>query len=806
MKQLFKLPALLAWGLLLFFSSDAKAQVCDNQLLAFDGNGDYISLNTSATPVTGDATFTAEAWFNANATGNLTRLICLTGNATPSTLEIGLLGSGALFFYWQNTPGNGGTPFPIFIPTTPADLTGACHHLALTRNGATMQVYLDGTLVFSNTGGLGPLFIDEFLIGHSNYFPGQEFNGQVDEIRLWNTVRSAQQIKDFKDCSLSGTSSGLVVNWTLDQNLMPGGPNPANTQALDISGNFNHGNLIGFNLDNTNPPTPNNGNLVNNFVCNPCQPRYVLDISDQISLFPDLLTSICEGDYVHFCVSDNFIGGVSAPAGTMVMWESSDGGGPWILDPDMAAYPFSTNATCFPVKKGVITNPDCGNIGPGFIDRKYRAKILKKMGAETCTYTTSEHKLQICCKPTGGVITIVPNIPAPWCEGDNISMTVFLNPSDPWLPFGPNVTVDWCLIEGSNVTVLPYQNMLSFGGLQIIVGTQGICLQAKIYNCGCPPITVELCIPVDPQPVCGLIDVVANPPAPISPTPPSGPPYIYEICPGDYTTLEMQNPATNFKNCNPVWQYHFDFPLGDPWKDLGYTNSIQNTNTLPLYSPPGPAVWPSGAKCIYYRIECRPYSYPNSGCDPCHSNEVTICLKPAPPSGTISGPTQFCQNGPYPTLTVTPFITGNWNYCWYWNGVLESSGPSNALVVTKPGNYWVEIKDGCQATKIGPYSVEECVLLPIIKCPKDNPCACDGLPITLNGCDSKYTCANTGPLPLIYTWTASNNGPVICSGPDCCEGIHTPDPVVGTTYTLTIFDPNLGCMATSKTLYIKPCQ
>ena len=805
MKQLFKLPALLAWGLLLFFSSNAKAQVCDNLAMDFDGVEDYISLSTIGTPVTGDANFTAEAWFtiasppNPSCGNTFRRLITLAGT---SSFEVGEC-DGKLKLYWF-TVGIGAGQIPTGVTTISGVLTPVCHHLAVVRNGGLIQIYLDGATTPLYTGALtGMLNTNLFRIGHwgGGTTAGQDWLGLVDEVRLWSVPRTIQQIQDFKDCILSGNSSGLVANWTFDQrpSVTPNGNN-AGSVAIDMSGNGNNGIYStvanGFALSGT----------TSNFVCNPCQPRYVLDISDQISLFPDLLTSICEGDYVHFCVSDNFIGGVSAPAGTMVMWESSDGGGPWILDPDMAAYPFSTNATCFPVKKGVITNPDCGNIGPGFIDRKYRAKILKKMGAETCTYTTSEHKLQICCKPTGGVITIVPNIPAPWCEGDNISMTVFLNPSDPWLPFGPNVTVDWCLIEGGNVTVLPYQNMLSFGGLQIIVGTQDICLQAKIYNCSCPPITVELCIPVDPQPVCGLIDVVANPPAPISPTPPSGPPYIYEICPGDYTTLEMQNPATNFKNCNPVWQYHFDFPLGDPWKDLGYTNSIQNTNTLPLYSPPGPAVWPSGAKCIYYRIECRPYSYPNSGCDPCHSNEVTICLKPAPPSGTISGPTQFCQNGPYPTLTVTPFITGNWNYCWYWNGVLESSGPSNALVVTKPGNYWVEIKDGCQATKIGPYSVEECVLLPIIKCPKDNPCACDGLPITLNGCDSKYTCANTGPLPLIYTWTASNNGPVICSGPDCCEGIHTPDPVVGTTYTLTIFDPNLGCMATSKTLYIKPCQ
>ncbi|MBP6809874.1 MAG: LamG domain-containing protein [Saprospiraceae bacterium] len=805
MKQLFKLPALLAWGCWLFFSSNSKAQVCDNQALAFDGNGDYISLTTTATLVTGDANFTAEAWFYANPTGNLSRLMSLTGNAAFSTIEVGLLGSGALFIYWRNTPGNGGTPLPVFIPTTPADLTGACHHLALIRNGGTLQVYLNGSLVYTNSSNVGPFSFDEFLVGHSNSFTNQDWNGQVDEIRLWSSIRSGQQIKDYKDCSLSGTSTGLMVNWTLDQGLMPGGPNLANTQALDVSGNFNHGNLIGFNLDNLNPPTPINGNLVSNFVCydNTCPPRYLLNISDQISLFPSSLFSICAGEKAHFCVTDINNNAVSVPAGSTVTWESSENNAAFAPDPDLTAYPYAANALCFGVNKGIITNSSCNSIGPGYADRKYRAKVQKISGLpgqqEICTFYTEEEQLRICCPPTSGTISIVPNIPAPWCEGDFVTMTVFLNPADPWLPFAPNATIDWCLVEGGNITPLPqYQNLLAFNNLQIPIGVDDICLQAKIYHCSCPPITVELCIPVDPDPVCGTIDVVANPPKPINPTPPAGFPYQYKICPGDYSELEMAAP---FTNCDPVWQYHFGPPAPLPtspgWTDLGTSNSNQNTNTLPQLNPIDPAFWPSGVTCIYYRIECRPESYPNSGCDPCYSNMVEICLEPSPPSGTISGPTQFCEGGPYPTLAVTPDVAGNWEYCWSWNGILEFVGPSNTYTINKPGCYWVGIKNGCETTMVGPYCVEECVLKPIIKCPTDNPCACDGLPITLDGCDSEDSC-NAGP--MTYSWLALPSGNTGTG----CTFTDIPDPN-GTTYTLTITN-TLGCSKTSKPLTIKPCN
>lgn len=591
MKQSFKLPTLMAWGFWLFFAPNAKAQG-DNLVLAFDGNGDYISFSPLPASFSNNPAFTMEAWFFANnpggpCLGDFRPLLALLDPASQHSIEIGICNGGQLH-YWAF---NGGFPLPP-IPLSSTDYSGACHHLAVTRNGSQIEVYVDGTSIFGgNVLGTNPFSFNTFQVGRGlGVVAGQDWEGQVDEIRLWDKVRSAQEIKDFKDCSLSGTSSGLVANWPLDQGLMPGGPNASNTQALDVSGNLNHGNLIGFNLDNTSPPAPINGNLVSNFVLNPCQPRYLLHISDQIALFPVSLFSICEGDYVHFCVSENFTAPLIVPSGTTVEWQSSDAGGPWVTDLDMLGYPLSTNATCFPVKKGVITNPTCGTIGTGYLDRRYRAKITKQMGLEKCTYTTTEELLRICCKPTGGTITIVPNIPGPWCEGDNINTFVFLNPSDPWLPFGPNVIVDWCQIDENGTTPLPqFQNQLAFGGLQIIVGTQDICLQAKIYNCNCAPITVELCIPVDHNPVCGLIDVVAVPPKPISPTPPAGFPYKYEICPDDYSELEMVAPATAFQNCNPVWQYHFGPPAPSPtspgWVDLGGSNTNQNGSSSLLVVP-----------------------------------------------------------------------------------------------------------------------------------------------------------------------------------------------------------------------------
>jgi hypothetical protein len=799
MKRLFKLPALLAWGLWLLFSSNSRAQVCDNLAMDFDGDGDYISLSTTGTPVTGDANFTAEAWFTiaspvTSCGSTFRRLITLAGNGSPaSRFEVGEC-NGQLKLFWSNTNNN-------FIPGGVATISGPlgsdCHHLAVVRNGGLIEIFLDGVLAPIYSGAFtGMLNTNLFRIGSwgGGSVLNSDWQGTVDEVRLWSVPRTAAQIRDYKDCSLSGTSTGLWMNWTFDQGplVVPGGNN-AGSMAMDMSGHGNNGTFStgtdGFALSGA----------ASNFVCNGCPVRYEFNISDQIALFPVSLSQICVGDKVHFCVTDNGAA-ISVPSGATVQWESSDGGGPWVADPDMATYPTAINALCFPVKRGVITNLGCANAGLGYVDRKYRARIIKHNGPELCTYTTTVRDLRICCPPTCANLSIVPSIPAPWCEGDLVSINVTLNPCDLWVATGPNVTIDWFLINGSTVTPLPqYQNQLNFTGLQLLVGTNDLCLQATISNCSCPAITLKQCWDVDPMPMCGPIDIRANPPTPISPIPPSGSPYQYIICPGGYSILEMVDP-TDFKNCTPVWQYHFDVPIGDPWKNLGSSNSTQNTNTLPQLDPSDPTHWPLGATRIYYRIECRPQSWPNSGCDPCYTNTVEIQLKPAPPSGIISGLTQFCKDGPYPTLTITPNSPGNWTYYWILNGIVQASGPGQTFTATKPGCYYVDINNGCQSTRVGPYCVEECIIVPIIRCPVDNPCACDGLPITLNGCDSYDTCTGT---TLTYTWTWDSGTLVSVNG---CTLVHIPDPG-GTTYYLTVHNSlNPPCEATSKAFYIKPCE
>ncbi len=780
----FQIFLFLALGLLI--SQNTTAQVYDNLALDLDGTGDYISLSTASTPVSGDADFTVELWFNANPTGTITRLVSLTGTLVPSTIEVGLLGAGQLFVYWQNTPLNGGPPFPLLIPTLPADLTGACHHLALTRSGGSIQVYLDCVLVATYTSSnVGPFNFDQLLVGHSNYFPAQDFNGQVDEIRLWSQVRSAQQLCEFKDCTLSGVSPGLVANWNLNEpGVVPGGSN-AGAIATDISGNNNHGTLNGFAL---------NGGT-SNFVGNTCPPAYELAISDLPSPFPILLTTICSGSAVHMCVTENS-NQITAPPGSTVVWETSDGIIPF--SPDLALQPYSNlGYTCFGVPPGVMIANNCATSQTGFEDRRIRAKITKSMvvngGIQLCTYTTSIHDLRICCPIVNATVQTTVQAPLPFngilCEDPAKPVVIDVALTGP--AFLGNLTIQWCL-NGQPIAGVGNVTSFTYNGLAVF---PQMCFEAKIQNCSCPQVHPSACIQVDKMPMCGLIDVVVQNSVMHDPL---GGNYDYLICPGDFTQVAMLNP-TDFKNCNATWQYHFDTDAAGVWYDLlGTTNPIQNTNILPQLSPPNvvgsPYLWPPAANCIYYRIECRPLHTP-SGCEPCHSNEVRICLKSKPLAGNITGISPICF-GANTVLTVMP--SGNYTYTWYWNGLQVQSGPSPAYTASDAGIYWVEISDGCQKVVTALFSLEVCEIKAIIKCPTDNPCACDGMPITLDGCASFATCLGTGPLTYAWSDTDGHTG----SG---CTFTDIPNPA-GTTYFLTVCNAlNPACCATTK-LYIKPCQ
>jgi hypothetical protein len=180
---------------------------------------------------------TLEAWFKVDAYASTWQPLFYKGNGNSNqrTYTLWLNSAG----YLHLTTGNNSN---TNINTAAGSVvTGQWQHVAvvLDRDTASgvMKIYLDGveaasgalakTAASSNT---NPLLIGSSL---ENY---PVFQGAVDDIRLWNSVRSAQQIADNKDRTLVGDEAGLRMYLKADESN--------GTILVDSSGRGNAGQIV----------------------------------------------------------------------------------------------------------------------------------------------------------------------------------------------------------------------------------------------------------------------------------------------------------------------------------------------------------------------------------------------------------------------------------------------------------------------------------------------------------------------------------------------------------------------------------
>jgi Concanavalin A-like lectin/glucanases superfamily/Pentaxin family len=93
-------------------------------------------------------------------------------------------------------------------------------HLALTFDGTLVKLYDHGIEVFSETaaGNVGDANAsqNEFRIG-GRQAAAQLFQGQIDEVRVWNVARSAAEITASLNRPLTGNESGLAAYYPMNE-------------------------------------------------------------------------------------------------------------------------------------------------------------------------------------------------------------------------------------------------------------------------------------------------------------------------------------------------------------------------------------------------------------------------------------------------------------------------------------------------------------------------------------------------------------------------------------------------------------
>lgn len=207
--------------------------------LNFNGSTSFINCGNSTT-LRASGSISGEAWVRPAVVGadTTSRTICAKGNEYLfRTFDLSGLVYVVSYFYINSNWEPGLLAGPISL--------NQWNHVAFTWVSSSAsnnhKIYINGDLAAQQTR-TGSVIgtTDNFTIG--NWFETVDYwSGSIDEVRIWNTERTATQIKQYYNTQLRGVETGLAGYWNMNNGV--GGA------IDDLSNNTNIGSFRG-----TSPP------------------------------------------------------------------------------------------------------------------------------------------------------------------------------------------------------------------------------------------------------------------------------------------------------------------------------------------------------------------------------------------------------------------------------------------------------------------------------------------------------------------------------------------------------------------------
>jgi len=201
-----------------------RTMVAPGNALDFDGGDDYVVVPDNDSFDLTD-TYTLECWFKADSfasSGGLRGLVTKYQTTASHGWILRLKGS-ELDFDEGSTSG-------LNLQTD------RWYHVAAVNSGGTRTLYVNGNSVSLST--TSPYTVeantDPVRIGSD--YSGRFFDGQIDEVRIWNVARSEAEIRDAMHKEMTGSEGGLVAYYQMNQS--------AGTIAADLTSNGFDGTLM----------------------------------------------------------------------------------------------------------------------------------------------------------------------------------------------------------------------------------------------------------------------------------------------------------------------------------------------------------------------------------------------------------------------------------------------------------------------------------------------------------------------------------------------------------------------------------
>jgi len=215
------------------------------QALDFDGTNDEVRIDDPSNLMDpfragGTGVFTASMWIKRDTTGNYDELLH-KGNTSNA---------GWLFIIDQTDADQFEMVF-LGVQTytfnkTLTD-TSSWHHVVFTYDlSNNANLYFDGEFQQTIAGSDANVATQDFSIGTRVGGFTRHFDGQLDEVRIYNRALSADEVRRLYNhtqpyvnkTNKGRLTNGLVGHWTFDgPDMFP--------NVLDVSGQGNHGDIVG---------------------------------------------------------------------------------------------------------------------------------------------------------------------------------------------------------------------------------------------------------------------------------------------------------------------------------------------------------------------------------------------------------------------------------------------------------------------------------------------------------------------------------------------------------------------------------
>ena len=224
--------------------------------LSFDGSNDYVSAPLAALFADlSNNDFTFETW--VKPTGSGTQRIFFAQSTSTTFCSVLLSTSNVPYVFVSRNSILSSVNTQTSLPLN------QWSHLACTwdASAASIEVYINGVQTVNISGGSSSVGTDNVMTIGSRSDGSQVLNGEMDEVRIWNDVRTICEIGGSMNSEFSAAQPNLIAYYTFNQGVAAGANAGVNTLAEFTT--IYTGNLNNFGLSGSTSNWINSGAVIN---------------------------------------------------------------------------------------------------------------------------------------------------------------------------------------------------------------------------------------------------------------------------------------------------------------------------------------------------------------------------------------------------------------------------------------------------------------------------------------------------------------------------------------------------------------